>query len=289
MTPALLFDLDETLVVEPAAVAAFEATARHATSTHDIDARKLAAAARSRARELWRAAPTYPYCRRVGISSWEGLWCRYEGDGPETGRLREWSPTHRREAWRLALADQDVAEIALASELGERFAAERRARHQVFADVTPTLRELTGSHSIAVVTNGASCLQREKLSASGLADLIPIVVVSEDLGTAKPDPAVFQAAVAKLDVDSDAVMIGDSIEKDINGALGAGLRAVRVNRGKRPRPDALPRDVPTVTSLTELPRALAGLGCAAAGPLHPAGTAAEPKTVSRNMSRTAQF
>ncbi len=226
---------------------------------HDVDPDRLAVAARTRARELWRAAPTYPYCRRVGISSWEGLWCRYEGDGPETGRLREWPPTYRREAWRLALADQDVNDSALASELGERFAAERRARHQVFADVTPTLRELTSSHPVAVVTNGASCLQREKLSASGLADLIPIVVVSEDLSTAKPDPVVFQAAVAKLYVDSDAVMIGDSIEKDINGALSAGLRAVWVNRATRPRPDALPRDVQAVTSLTELPRVLARL------------------------------
>jgi putative hydrolase of the HAD superfamily len=80
---ALLFDLDETLVVEePAAVAAFEATARWAAARRDVDVVTLAVAARSRARELWHAAPTHAYCARVGISSWEGLRCRFEGDEP---------------------------------------------------------------------------------------------------------------------------------------------------------------------------------------------------------------
>ena len=104
MDRMLLFDLDETLVVEePAAVAAFEATAQVAATHHDVDVPALAVAARSRARELWRAAPTHPYCLRIGISSWEGLWCRFEADNADARRLRDWSPTYRREAWRLQL------------------------------------------------------------------------------------------------------------------------------------------------------------------------------------------
>jgi putative hydrolase of the HAD superfamily len=78
MTPrALLFDLDETLMVEePAAVATFGATAQLAAHSYDtIDLAKLANDARSRARKLWYAAPTHDFCVRVGISSWEGLWC----------------------------------------------------------------------------------------------------------------------------------------------------------------------------------------------------------------------
>jgi beta-phosphoglucomutase-like phosphatase (HAD superfamily) len=60
--PALLFDLDDTLVVEePAAAAAFLATAQAALAHHRVDAEMLAVAARERARELWYAAPTHPY------------------------------------------------------------------------------------------------------------------------------------------------------------------------------------------------------------------------------------
>jgi FMN phosphatase YigB (HAD superfamily) len=49
-------------------------------------------------------------------------------------------------------------------------------------------------------------------------------------------------------------MVGDSLEKDVGGALAAGLGAVWVNRSRRPRPDDL--GVPDVTSLAELPRVL---------------------------------
>jgi putative hydrolase of the HAD superfamily len=255
----LLFDLDETLMVEePSAVAAFEATARHAACIHDLDAGRLAVAARRRARELWRAAPTHDYCRRVGISSWEGLWCRYEGDAPETRRLREWSSTYRRQAWTLALSEQAIEDDELGETLGDRFVAERRARHVVFADAPATLRELRSSYVLGLVTNGASCLQREKLRASGLSDQFEVVVVSAEVGVAKPDSSVFKAAAAELGVGEDAVMIGDSIEKDVNGALAAGLQAVWVNRSGRARPDDLP-DVPAVTTLEELPLALADL------------------------------
>jgi phosphoglycolate phosphatase-like HAD superfamily hydrolase len=64
---ALLFDLDETLVVEePAAVAAFEATARVAAAQQEVDVATLAVAARSQARELWYAVTPV---RRIATSA----------------------------------------------------------------------------------------------------------------------------------------------------------------------------------------------------------------------------
>ena len=252
----LLLDLDETLMVEePAAVAAFRATARRAAAICELDPQALALAARARARELWYESPTHPYCKRVGISSWEGLWCRYDTATPDMQQLRAWAPTYRREAWRRALADQNVDDIELAEELGERFMVERRARHQTFPDARRAVRELSDRFTLAVVTNGASCLQREKLAASGLADRFAAVVVSGDVGAAKPDPAPFRHALAVLGVEH-AVMVGDSVEKDIMGALGAGLDAVWLNRRGRPRPDRL--DVPEVVSLADLADTLTG-------------------------------
>ncbi|MGH3427111.1 MAG: HAD family hydrolase [Terriglobales bacterium] len=254
---ALLFDLDETLMVEePAAVAAFVATAEFAATSCEIDPELLASGARSRARELWYAAPTHGYCMRVGISSWEGLWCRFEGDGADVRALREWSPTYRNESWALALADQGIEDAPLAAELAERYGEERRARHEVFADVADALAGLDGSHPLAVVTNGAGCLQREKLAASGLGDFFRAVVVSADLGVAKPDPSVFRHALDRLGVDgADATMIGDSIAKDVDGALAAGLGAVWVNRSGSPTP-AGRADVVEISALTDLQEAL---------------------------------
>jgi putative hydrolase of the HAD superfamily len=247
---ALLFDLDETLVLEePAAVAAFEATAR---AVPGIDSERLAVDARAHARALWYAAPTHPYCRRIGISSWEGLWCRFEGADDDVRTLREWSPAYRREAWARGLADQGVDDPALAAELGERFGVERRARHHTFEDVPAALDELAG-HPMAVVTNGASCLQREKLAASGLEGRFGTVIVSGELGIGKPDASVFRAALDRLGADT-AVMVGDSLDRDIDGALACGLGAVWINRfGASGGRDG----VPEIASLAELAAVLA--------------------------------
>jgi len=254
---ALLFDLDDTLVVEePAATASFAATAQAATTHYQVDAESLALTARERARELWYATPAHPYCMRVGISSWEGLWCRFEGEEPEVQWLRKWSPRYRREVWNLALADQGVQDPMLAEELGEKYDIESRARHHRFADVLDCLDELSNSYTLALITNGASCLQREKLATAGLDEYFDVVVVSAEFGVAKPDPSIFNHALTQLDCqDGHTVMIGDSLTRDIDGAMAAGLRGVWVNRTGQPRPADRP-DLVEVTTLSDLPATL---------------------------------
>jgi putative hydrolase of the HAD superfamily len=257
---ALLFDLDDTLVVEePAAAAAFGAAARMALTRHRVNAESLALAARERARELWYAAPSHPYCMRVGISSWEGLWCRFEGEEPNVRWLREWSPRYRREAWNLALADQGVHDPVLAEELGERYGIECRARHDRFADVPACLDELRDTYTLGLITNGASCLQREKLATAGLDEYFDVVVVSAEFGIGKPHPSIFEHALSLLGSDREhAVMIGDSIARDVDGAIAAGLQAVWVNRSGRPRPADRPGLV-EVSTLAGLPAAIGSM------------------------------
>jgi putative hydrolase of the HAD superfamily len=183
----------------------------------------------------------------VGISSWEGLWCRFEGDDPAMRELRAWAPAYRRGAWAAALADQGVVDDELAVLLGERFGVERRARMETFADAEPALRALSASFRLGVVTNGAACLQREKLAASGLSSFFDAVVVSAEVGVAKPDARVFEAALSALGVDC-VVMVGDSLRRDVEGARAAGLDAIWLNRAG----SEVPRGVRSIGSLAEL-------------------------------------
>ena len=61
--------------------------------------------------------------------------------------------------------------------------------------------------------------------------------MSGDLGIGKPDPAVFRHALSLVGAEAaDAVMIGDTVERDIDGALALGLRAVWINRFGHARP-----------------------------------------------------
>lgn len=262
---AVLLDLDDTLVLDQqAAGAAFVATAAYAAGVHpSLDPALLAASARSHARTLWRACPDHAYWARIGISSWEALWCRWEGDEHPLPRMRAWRATYARAAWQRALADQRVDDHELATQLGERFAAERRARHLVFTDAGPAVRELATHHRLGLITNGAACLQREKLEASGLAASFDAVVISAELGVGKPDPAVFKEAVRRLGDPPRATMVGDSYAKDVEGALAAGLDAVWLNRDRTARPaTSAPasgaRPVAEIGSLRELADLIAG-------------------------------
>jgi putative hydrolase of the HAD superfamily len=260
MTRALLLDLDDTLVVEePAAVAAFAATASAAAERHPLDPRQLALDARACARELWRGAEVCAFGRRIGISSWEALWCRYEGDDEELRAMRAWAPGFRRNAWSAALERQGVHDDDLAAELGELFGEERRARHETFEDAAPMLDALRGDYRLVLVTNGACCLQREKFEASGLADRFDAVVVSGELRSAKPDPAVYAHALSALGAEpSDAVMVGDSLRNDVDGPIAAGLTGIWLNRAGASRP-ADRADLVEIADLRALPGALADL------------------------------
>ena len=257
MTVALLFDLDDTLISdEPAAAAAFRATAEHAVGLRELDPAALAGAAREHARELWRATPVHAYCQAIQISSWEALWCRFEGEDPRIAWLRAWSPEYRRETWRRALARQGIDDAALAQELGERYGIERRRLHETFEDAAVALEDLAIDHVLGLVTNGASCLQREKLAASGLAARFAAVTVSGEIGVGKPDPAIFAHALEALGADAaDAVMVGNSLAHDVAGARAAGIRAVWVNRFGRERPAG--EALAEVHTLLELRGALA--------------------------------
>ena len=171
--------------------------------------------------------------------------------------MRAWAPGFRRESWRAALERQGVQDDELAAELGERFGDERRARHETFEDAAPVLDALRGDYRLALVTNGASCLQREKFEASGLVDRFHAVVVSGDLRSAKPDPAVYVQALQALGAEpGDAVMVGDSLRNDVDGPIAAGLRGIWLNRTGRSRP-ADREDLVEIADLHALPGALA--------------------------------
>ncbi|WP_320774476.1 HAD family hydrolase [Streptomyces sp. CRN 30] len=100
--------------------------------------------------------------------------------------------------------------------------------------------------SVGVATNGASDIQRAKVRATGLADLVDGIAASGDIDVRKPDPRLFELAAARCgtQLTPSDWMTGDNPETDIAGGAAAGLRAIWV-RG-RAWPDGL--DVPHHTA-----------------------------------------
>ncbi|GGR78387.1 HAD family hydrolase [Deinococcus sedimenti] len=107
---------------------------------------------------------------------------------------------------------------------------------------------------LAVLTNYVRDVQAQKLAHFGLDALVDAVLCVEEVPAAKPDPRAYHAACAALDVTpGQAVMVGDSWEKDVQGARRAGLRAVWVNRDGQ---SGLDPDVPAISALADLPALL---------------------------------
>lgn len=82
-------------------------------------------------------------------------------------------------------------------------------------------------HRIGLLTNGVARVQLGKLDRVGLRGCLDATVVSYDVGAHKPSGAVFAAARDALDADRH-VMIGDSVEHDVEGARAAGFEAVHL-------------------------------------------------------------
>ena len=107
----------------------------------------------------------------------------------------------------------------------------------------------------AIVTNGGSAMQSRKIDASGLRGLVDSAVISEELGVAKPDPRIFEHAMANIGaVAADSLFVGDNPEADILGAKGVGMRAAWLRRGREwsyddPRPDYILDDISVVREL----------------------------------------
>ena len=288
MTPrrALIFDLDETLLADGADTwAALLATSAWACvrlaqlgqSNPRVIAETLAQATHARAQSLWARSPAADYCQRIGISAGEGLWGRFTGDDPGLQTLAAWAPGYQRGAWTGALAGLGVGSVpahALAPELAARFRAERLPRQTLFPEVIEVLHAFQAQraqYALALLTNGAPDVQRDKLTGAGLTSYFEAITISGEMGIGKPDPRIFAhtltalGAVATDAVNAanavnavnaaNAVMVGDSLARDIAGARRSGMRAIWICRAADTAPapaDADETPDATIGSLREL-------------------------------------
>ncbi len=107
--------------------------------------------------------------------------------------------------------------------------AEKLGQH---ADLLPGaedfIRNIHGKMKIALVSNGVSSIQRSRLKKCPLTALLDEIVISEEVGAAKPDPKLLHAALERLGCEdkSLAVMMGDSATADIPAATNAGIDSI---------------------------------------------------------------
>ena len=131
---------------------------------------------------------------------------------------------------------QDVA--ALAEQLSEDFLNMTTARFSLLPGAEELVRYLAKKYPLTVVTNGFVEVQYEKFDKSGLRDCFAHIVLSEEVGCQKPNPRIFEEALRMNGISAeDVVMIGDSWNSDIQGAINAGIDQIWIRKSQDPLPE----------------------------------------------------
>ncbi len=115
-----------------------------------------------------------------------------------------------------------------AKAIGEAFWSAYLDAMRLYPDVEETLTTLQDRGvDIAIVTNLTTRIQLEKLDRLGIGPYIDLLLTSEETGREKPGSVMFTLPLARLDRwPNEAMMVGDDIEADIEGANAVGLETV---------------------------------------------------------------
>jgi HAD superfamily hydrolase (TIGR01549 family) len=218
----VLFDLDDTLHDDTKAfTSAAEEVAHEIAREHGVDALAL---------------------KHAYIAEAEGFWHRLTPDQLQT-RLSGIRTT----MWGAALARVGIADHAVADDSAARYNDYRKKYFALFPGAADALRTLRARGlKLGIVTNGFSETHREKIALLQLGEYFDAIFIADEVGMIKPDPLLFAHACTTLgSAPARSAMVGDRYDRDVRGALDAGLFAVWLNvRDERvpqgaPQPDAI--------------------------------------------------
>ncbi|HEY1868497.1 MAG TPA: HAD family hydrolase [Candidatus Cybelea sp.] len=229
----MLFDLDDTLHDDTYAFSnAAEEVAREVAAEHGIDALALKAAYIAEAEGFWHRLS--PLDLKVKLES------------------------VRASMWQTALESVGVGDMELARRSAERYNAYRAKYFTLFPGAIDVLRSLRErGMKLGIVTNGLSETHREKIALLQISEYFNAIFLSDEVGMVKPDPLLFAHACRTLGgAPAHAAMVGDRYDRDVRGALEAGLYTIWLNvRNEELPPGATPPDA-TCSSIAEAGRIL---------------------------------
>lgn len=122
--------------------------------------------------------------------------------------------------------------------------------NHLFDHTFEVLDYLKPKYQLHIITNGFEEIQTKKMQSSNIHHYFDKIITSESVGVKKPNPKVFQHAMEITNARKDnSIMIGDSVEADIEGALQVGMKAIHCNfEGEQ----IVPKNFKSITSLLEI-------------------------------------
>jgi 2-haloacid dehalogenase len=128
-----------------------------------------------------------------------------------------------------------------ADEFSTRYLDCLSACSELIDGAAEVLLSLRKKYQLAIVTNGLTAVQRSRVARSAIRDQIAELIISEEIGCAKPAREYFETTFARLGQPSkrDVLLIGDNWASDIQGAVRFGIDACWFNPQRLPRPTGM--------------------------------------------------
>ena len=128
-----------------------------------------------------------------------------------------------------------------------------RTKTNLFPDAHETLQYLQSKYALHLISNGFSESQDIKIARSNIGGYFRHIIISELVGVNKPDRAIFEYAIKlACTTKEESLMIGDSLEADVRGALDFGMDAIYFNPAGLDKPDDVPVQIKHLRELTSM-------------------------------------
>ena len=137
--------------------------------------------------------------------------------------------------------------------MAEIYGRTRRESTYFFEDAVTTLKALRPFYKLGLITNGPTELQGEEIDVLRVRDYLDYVIISEEVGSDKPDEVIFLYAAKLAEcVVGEILYVGNSQFHDVLGAKRAGLKVAWINRRGETLKDGIPAPDFEVRTLGEL-------------------------------------
>lgn len=148
------------------------------------------------------------------------------------------------------LKEFGVNDEALAERMAQGYLDISPKMTSLFADAVDVLKYLQDKYTLHLITNGFAEVQWVKIEHSGLKPFFEHIIISEEVGTQKPDKAIFEIAMSRAGTNSaECIMIGDNYNTDIVGARNAGMDQVFFNPKKNRKREPVTYEITTLIEL----------------------------------------
>lgn len=105
----------------------------------------------------------------------------------------------------------------------------------LFEGANDLLKHLKKNYKLHIITNGFDRVQNFKIKNSGIKPFFNFIFTAEKVGFKKPHPKIFETAMNTVgSTPYSSLMIGDTFEADIQGALKLGMQALHFNSHNEP-------------------------------------------------------